>query len=135
MYSTSGTASSGRVLMKASTPLGMVVAGPVPRKYARIIAAAMRSNRISPWNRPGFFARVENSATARWSCKIGADRQILHDRNGHLAQMPRWADARKHEELWRIERAGGEDNFAIGVDARHLAVLDNLDAGRARAVQ
>ena len=53
MYSTSGVASSGRVLMNARMPLGIVVAGPEPRTYARSMFIAMRSNRIRSRNGPG----------------------------------------------------------------------------------
>ena len=46
MNSMLGTASSGRVLMKACRPPGTTVAGPVPNIYARIMLSAMLSKRM-----------------------------------------------------------------------------------------
>ena len=52
-----------------------------------------------------------------------------------LAEMLGLADARKHEGLWRVDRAGREHDLALSVGANPIAADLELHAGRAVAVE
>ena len=68
--------------------------------------------------------------------------QILADaRQRHLhgdivgAQFVRIADARKQQQLWRVDDAAAQNHFALGLRRHHLAVLQIFDARCALAIE
>ncbi len=67
--------------------------------------------------------------------QIAPDRQVGDHIDAEPAQMLRRADAREHQELRRVECAGGKDHFARRRRADRRAVLNVFDAGRARAFE
>ena len=83
MNSMSGTDNSGRVLMKACSPPGTTVPGPVPKKYARNMFTAMRSKRISRWKVPGPLR--EYAYKTEMILQIAPDRQVGDDLDAVVA--------------------------------------------------
>ena len=67
--------------------------------------------------------------------QILADRQIDHRRDPAGAQMRRRPDARQHEQLRRVERAGAQDHLAGRPRPANIAARPHeLDPDRARAL-
>ena len=131
----SGTASSGRVLTKASNPPGTTVAGPVPKSCAWIMASAIRSKRMTSRNRLVLVGPREHDEHREMVLQIGADRQVDDRRDAEFAQVIGRPDARQHQQLRRIERAAAEDHLAPRLGMVRMSVLDEIDAGRRRAAE
>ena len=82
--------------------------------------------------RAGLLARVGHVG-AEMVLQILSDRQIGGNIDAERTQMLRRSDARQHQNLRRVERAGSDDDLARGFGAHHRAILDVFDAGGARA--
>ena len=61
--------------------------------------------------------------------------QMMHAGDAVLAKCGAVADARQHQQLRRLERAGGDDHLAPGADLLQLLALPVLDADRALALE
>src|SRR5258708_6558024 len=61
--------------------------------------------------------------------------QMMHGRDAVFRQRLAVADAGEHQELRRLERAGGYDHFAAGANLLPLMALDVLDPDRALALE
>ena len=66
--------------------------------------------------------------------QVFADRQVRHHRNAHLVQMIGRSDARQHQQVRRVERARGKNDFLRGFRLHHHAVVLVFDARRARSL-
>src|SRR4029079_8958533 len=56
--------------------------------------------------------------------------QVVNHLDARALQIGAVADARMHQDLRRVDRAGGKDALARGRDLVHLAAPGELDAGR-----
>lgn len=67
--------------------------------------------------------------------QIAADaRQIDGHGNAEALQCSPWADARSHQDRWRLQRACGEDH-AAGIDGECLSCARDRHARRAAAFE
>ena len=64
-----------------------------------------------------------------------ADRQVLAHRDPERLQLVARTDPREHQQHGRLVRAGGDDHLALGADGLAGAVLHELDADRAVALE
>ena len=68
--------------------------------------------------------------------EIGSDAgQIVADVDVQPSQVIRWADARKLEQLRRVEGAAAQDDLAFGADFQSLAIAQIAHAGGAPALE
>ena len=113
MNSMSGTASSGRVLTKACRPPGTTVAGAdaVEIRHQHAHRHAVEPH-LAVEHAGDSCARIGHVG-ADMVLQILADRQVGDAGDPHLAQMRRRPDAGQHQELRRVERAAGDDDFAF----------------------
>jgi hypothetical protein len=61
--------------------------------------------------------------------------QVVLHRDAGLLQMVRRADTRQHEQLRRVDGAAGQDYFTFSAIAQDAAVLRELDADGALALE
>ncbi len=129
MNSMSGAASSGRVLMKACRPPGTTVAGPRAEQIGAHHADGHAVEAHLAMEGAGL-APPKEHVGAQVVLQVLADRQIDQRRDAELAQMRGRPDARQHEQLRRVERAGAHDHLAARPRANQIAA--RLDAVRPR---
>ena len=68
--------------------------------------------------------------------EVAADaRQIVDHGDAVWPERVARTDPRQHEELGRVDRAGAEDDLALGADSPRLGAVGDLDSGRAAALQ
>ena len=61
--------------------------------------------------------------------------QVGDDVDPEAAELVGRADAREQQQLRRLDRAGADDDLALGADPLDRAVPDDLDADAARALE
>jgi hypothetical protein len=67
--------------------------------------------------------------------KPPADRQVVEALDLGRGQVGGRPDAREHQQLRRVVRAGAQDHLALGPDRLDLAAVDDLDTDRAGALE
>ena len=133
----SGTSRSGRVFRKPPHSAKFEVIGPRrSRRYWRDrpqAAAACRSSESAGEVR---IVRHVAEDEIRMVLQVLPDAgQMMHARDAVLAKRGAIADARQHQQLRRLERAGGDDHLAPRADLLGLLALPVFDADRALALE
>src|SRR6185437_11191303 len=105
---------------------------------APILDNALDDAREAAPRQAGEIGRVGGEAEheVRMVLQVLADsRQMMRGGDAVFSQRRRVADARQHQELRRLERAGGQDHLAPRADDFLLLALDKFDADRALALE